>query len=164
MIKLRLKYCLSGTLVLSIFALTAQTNPGNQAVVTIIGNSVSDNNNNLDNNFNNYQNNNDNNPYIQSNEPPKQQQQFVQAVSNNIEPTLENGFHLRFEMNSQPVERMNTSGYASASAGGSGGGSYGKAKKHSTTMTERSFNFKKKVKKWLPKRKKKYRPHLCGRF
>ena len=91
----------------------------------------------------------------------------------NIEPTLENGFHVRFELNqaSQEYDIQKADnpavivGISSGSTSSSGGGaSVGKPKKHNTTLSERSFNTKKKLKTWLPKRKKRYHPHLCGRF
>ena len=120
----------------------------NQAVVTIVGNSP-----NINDNLNDFINTN---PYQQSSEPVVQQQ----TVQSNqiIEPTLENGFHVRFQVNStQPMERT-------SSAGTSSGNSYNKARKHGISMAKLSFDVKKRVKCWLPERKKKYHPTLCGRF
>jgi hypothetical protein len=96
--------------------------------------------------------------------PPDKGQQL--AAPQNIEPTFDNGFHIRYEINTpQKIEeRPTNTGYAYASI--SGGTSSGEKikKKHVTTIAERSFNFKKRFKSWVPKRKKKYRPHICGRF
>ena len=132
------------------------------AVVTIIGNPADNNVN--DNNVNvNYANNMANQP---NNPPPPQQQQFA-PIEQNIEPTLENGFHMRFQIESPgSVERMASVGTSSgsSSSGGASVSSGGKARRHAVTMTERSFNMKKKLNNWLPKRKKKYHPTLCEKF
>jgi hypothetical protein len=158
------KYCLSGTF--SLIAITVYSQPtgnqSNQAVVTIIGNAPADN---LGNQFNNDPHDFINsNPYNENDAPQMQQQ----MTSQNIEPTLENGFHIRFELNSEKTgeEIIASSLTASTSSGASSGGgaSVGKTRKHTTTMAERSFNTKKRLKSWLPKRKKRYHPHLCGRF
>jgi hypothetical protein len=138
-----------------------QMNQSNEAVVTIVGNAPDANNTNDFVNTNPYAGNNDNNA-------PQMQQQ-LSAQNNNIEPTLENGFHVRFEVNSQQaVEPTSIAGFApvSASSSGSSGSGYssGKSRKHGVTMAERTFNAKKKFRSKVPKRKKKYHPHLCGRF
>ncbi|MBA3971815.1 MAG: hypothetical protein H0X46_06655 [Bacteroidetes bacterium] len=159
------QYCLSGTLSLIAFTVYSQPNgnQSNQAVVTIVGNAPADN---LGNTFNNDPNDFINsNPYTENNEPPVQQQ----MTSQNIEPTLENGFHIRFELNSQKTEDqiLSSSLTASSSTGTSssgGGASVGRTKKRTVTLAERTFNAKKRLKSWLPKRKKRYHPHLCGRF
>ncbi|MGQ0829968.1 MAG: hypothetical protein ACT4ON_16395 [Bacteroidota bacterium] len=107
----------------------------NQAIVTIIGDPVQSNS------------------YAEVNDAPPVQQQ----IKKTIEPTLENGFHMRFEVGSpQYVNHGGTSSYSSSG--------YVKPKKHTASMTERSFNAKKRFRSWLPTHKKKYRPHLCGRF
>lgn len=136
----------------------------NDAIVTIVGNPVD----NTDNNSNQFANSNSVN---QSNLPPPPAQQEYAPIEQNIEPTLENGFHMRFQLESPgSVERMNTinnSGSATTYAPGSSGysGTSGaKVKRHSATIAERSFNFKKKMKTVLPKRKKKYHPTLCEKF
>jgi hypothetical protein len=136
-----------------------------QAGVTIVGGTLNNSNQQLGNS-NDQLNvhdfiNNDANPYADNNTnpPPSQNQVAGLNKEDNIEPTLENGFHMRFEMTSPSISERSGSGYMSA-----GGGSGAKAKKHVTTLTERSFNAKKKIRGILPKRKKKYRPHLCGRF
>lgn len=159
----RFKYCLSSALsLIAISVYSQETNDGNQAVVTIVGDAPQTNNDPHD--FIN------SNPYTENNEPQIQQQVSAQ----NIEPTLENGFHMRFELNQasqeyniqkadNPVLVAGISSGTSTSSGG-GGASVGKTKKHNTTMAERSFNTKKRLKTWLPKRKKRYHPHLCGRF
>lgn len=160
---IRFKYCLSSTLSLvAITVFSQQTNQSNQAVVTIVGDAPEAGTNNQPHDFIN------SNPYSENNEPQIQQQMTAQ----NIEPTLENGFHIRFELN-QASQEYNiqkadapslSSGFSSSASSGGGGASIGKTKKHVTTIEERSFNTKKRLKKWLPKRKKRYHPHLCGRF
>jgi hypothetical protein len=93
------------------------------------------------------------------------------ADPQNIEPTLENGFHIRYRIDSpQTQEQPSANEYASLSSGpgysktsASSGGVKIK-RKHVVTFTERSFNFKKRFKAWMPKHKKKYRPNICGRF
>ena len=157
----RFKYCLSVIFCLSAFTVFSQsTNQSNQSVVTIVGDAPETNNDPHD--FIN------SNPYTENTEPQIQQQ----MTSQNIEPTLENGFHIRFELNQASQEyniktpdtpSLTSSGFSSGSSGG-GSASVGKAKKHTTPAEERAFNTKKKMKRWLPKRKKRYRPHLCGRF
>jgi hypothetical protein len=105
------------------------------------------------------------NPYINTNTPPDKSQQL--AAPQHIEPTFDNGFHIRYEINSpQKIdERPTSTGYAYASISGGGASTTEKIKKkHVTTLAERSFNFKKRFNHWAPKRKKKYRPHICGRF
>lgn len=157
----RFKYCLSVIFCLSAFTVFSQsTNQSNQSVVTIVGDAPDTNNDPHD--FIN------SNPYTENTEPQIQQQ----MTSQNIEPTLENGFHIRFELNQASQEytvktpdapSLTSSGFSSGSSGG-GSASVGKSKKHVTSVEQRAFNTKKKMKHWLPKRKKRYRPHLCGRF
>lgn len=160
----RFKYCLSVILCLIAFSVISQTsNQSNQSVVTIVGDAPQTNNDNDPNDFIN------SNPYSETTEPQIQQQMTAQ----NIEPTLENGFHMRFELNQasqeysikKPDPGALASGFASTSSSSSGGGaSVGKSKKHGPTLDERTFNAKKRFRTWFPKRKKRYRPHLCGRF
>ncbi|MCW3071045.1 MAG: hypothetical protein JWO44_935 [Bacteroidetes bacterium] len=134
----------------------------NEATVTIVGNPVD--NDPTGNQFSNinYQTN--------APPPPPAQQEFA-PVNENIEPTLENGFHMRFQIESPgSVERLSGAGTSTPSSSGSyysagsGGGSGAKVRKRAISMTERSFNFKKKLKNWMPKRKKKYHPTLCEKF
>lgn len=152
---IRLKYCfLSVVSFLTVSVYSQQTNLDNQAVVTIVGDAPDMNNNDVHDFINS-------NPYSENNEPQIQQQMTVQ----NIEPTLENGFHIRFELNSSKTEEpIVSSGFSSSSSSGGGSASVGKTKKHGTTLSERSFNAKKRLKSWLPDRKRRYHPHLCGRF
>ncbi len=159
----RFKYCLSSALSLIAFTVCSQqTNQGSQAVVTIVGDApgTSDPHDFINSN-----------PYSENNEPQIQQQMTAQ----NIEPTLENGFHIRFELNQASQEyniqkadaTIVSAGFSastSSSTGGGGTSSVGKTKKHATTLAERTFNTKKRLKTWMPKRKKRYHPHLCGRF
>lgn len=153
---------LSG-LLLSSFPGNGQTNNNPQAIVTIVGGDpVQSTNTNdfVNNDVNPYQDNNTNSP-PSNNQNAALNQPQQQAV---IEPSLENGFHVRFQIESNVTasteKAPSAGGYMSS---GSSAGS-GKSPKHTVTMTERSFNFKKKMRSWLPKHKKKYRPHLCGRF
>ncbi len=158
----RCKYCLSVIVSLAALPAFAQTNAqGNQSVVTIVGDAPETNNDPHD--FIN------SNPYNENNAPQMQQQ----MTSQNIEPTLENGFHIRYELEQgsqgyaieKPDTRVSSSYTASASSSSGGGSaSVGKTKKHNPSIDERTFNTKKKLKRWLPKRKKRYHPHLCGRF
>lgn len=130
--------------------------------MTIVGNPVDN-----DNTGNQYSGTN-----VQANTPPPPAQQEFAPVNDNVEPTLENGFHMRFQIESPgSVERLSGIGNSSSSpstgsyyAAGSGGGSGAKARKRVISMSERSFNFKKKLKNWMPKRKKKYHPTLCEKF
>jgi hypothetical protein len=144
-----------------------ENNQGNQAVVTIVGDAPNQMN------YQNYDNHDfitNTNPYNQNEEPQLQQELNVQ--NNNIEPTLENGFHLRFDVNSDKnTEPVNIAGismdHTSLKAGSStstSSSSSAKPKRKAIGMTERKFNAKKRLKSWLPHRKKKYHPHLCGRF
>lgn len=152
----RLKYCLSIVFILPLaVAVQSQTN-----LVTIIGDAPTGNEDIHD--FIN------SNPQVEHNEPQIQQQISAQ----NIEPTLENGFHIRFELNQASQENnfpdapSVSSGLmsTSSSSGGGSSASSGRARRHAPSLEERSFNTKKKMKRWLPKRKKRYHPHLCGRF
>jgi hypothetical protein len=146
---IRLKYITFFSLLFIDFCLHAQNN---DATVNIVGNPLS--NDNPDNNFSNN--------VIQNAPPPPVYQQFA-TTDQNIEPTLENGFHMRFQLESPAsVERVTSIGSSSSFAGGSAGGT--KVRKRTISMSERSFNFKKKLKNWLPKRKKKYHPTLCEKF
>ncbi|MCW3101717.1 MAG: hypothetical protein JWO09_157 [Bacteroidetes bacterium] len=132
----------------------------NEATVTIVGTPVDN-----DPAGNQYSNVN-----YQTNAPPPPAQQQLAPINENIEPTLENGFHMRFQIESPgSVERLSGVGGSAPSSGsyyaaGSGGGSGAKVRKRAVTMTQRSFNFKKKLKSWMPKRKKKYHPTLCEKF
>jgi hypothetical protein len=151
--KLKLKYLVFNSLMLVPFGAFCQNN---EATVTIVGNPVD--NDNQGNQYSNYQ----------TNQPPPPAQQELAPLEQNIEPTLENGFHMRFQLESPgSVERLNAvsaSSSSSSSYSGSGGGTGLKVKKHSVSMAQRSFNFKKKLKNWMPKRKKTYRPTLCEKF
>lgn len=152
--KLRFKYLIFCSSMFFAFEVFSQS-ANNDAIVTIIGNDNNDNN--VGNQFSNYT--------IQNNNPPPPEQQQFAPTNDNIEPTLENGFHMRFQIESPAsVERMSSIGSSSGfSSGGSSSGGL-KTKKHSVSIAERSFNFKKKLKNWLPKRKKKYHPTLCEKF
>jgi hypothetical protein len=151
--RLKVTYLFFHSFVLASISAFSQNN---EATVTIVGNPVDDN---AGNQFiSNYQ----------TNQPPPPAQQQFATQDQNVEPTLENGFHMRFQLESPgSVERLNTSysGSASGSSSSSSGGASGiKVKKHSVSMAQRTFNFKKKLKNWLPQRKKKYHPTLCEKF
>ncbi len=119
----------------------------NQAMVTIIGDDPVQITNTVD--FINT------NPYQQPDSPVAQKIESNQ----NIEPTLENGFHMRFEISANPpVELTGTS-----SISPSGGSSY-KTKRKERKLSVISYNLKKRIKRRFPARKKKYRPSACGRF
>ena len=147
----RLKYFLSCIILLVSCYLKAQPNNDNnqsQALIMVIGNpGQSESSNDFINT----------NPYQQSNNPPVQQQSY--QSNNTIEPTLENGFHARFELgSSQSVDKMSSAPYFPSD------GNIGKAKKTGFSFSEFKFNVKKRFKAWMPKRAKRYRPHRCGRF
>lgn len=145
MIRKKVKYYLFFNIIINL-SVTAQEPNDNQAIVTIVGNNVNDNAQEVNQNYQQF--------YQQIKTPPSQ------GKINNpniIEPSLENGFHMRFEL-TPPPPKVSNGVYASA------GSSNYEAKKHSHSIAERSFNLKKRLKAWLPKRKKKYRPNLCMPF
>ena len=150
MLTIRLKYYLFCSLTFSVLYLKAQeSNENNQAVVTIIGDELDQSTNTND--FVNT------NPYEQPKEPPDRHQKIQK--NQDIEPTLENGFHMRFEVSfSDPSKKIGSSSASSSN------NDSGKVKKRGIKLAERSFNAKKRFRKWLPARKKRYRPTLCGRF
>ncbi len=151
MFSIRLKYYLFCSLFLGICCLKAQEpNENSQAVISIIGDDPIQTNNTHD--FINT------NPYYQEKAPPGQNQKVQK--NENIEPTLENGFHMRFEVSSfQPIEQMGSSSFSSTAD------DYEKNdKKRAIKITERKINVKKRLKRIFPTRKKRYRPTLCGRF
>ncbi|MFL5762768.1 MAG: hypothetical protein ACJ77K_02430 [Bacteroidia bacterium] len=157
---MKFKYCFFSVFTLTGLALAAQPSQDNQAGVTLIGDSP-------DNNAGN----NDAHDFIQSNPYAEQNApQTQQMTQGNIEPTLENGFHMRYELNSPKADEpllvagINTSQKSAPHSTAGGASSVGKAKRRTPSMTERSFNVKKRLNTWLPKRKKRYHPHLCGRF
>lgn len=143
----KLKYYTLCCLLLCIVSIRAQ----DQAVVTIIGDDPIEANNTHD--FVNT------NAYPQNNEPPDKKLKLQKNEM--VIPSLENGFHMRFEVSyDKPSERLGgTGGAAFASSS-----EYDRTKKRSTSLTERKFNIKKRLKKWIPTRKRRYRPTLCGRF
>lgn len=150
---IRLKYFLFCLIVLGVHCLSAQES-FDQSVVTIIGDDPIEANNTQD--FVNT------NPGRQLNNPPEDQK-IINDNQNVITPSLENGFHMRFEVTyALPVERLGGTSFAPSSKGYND--DYEEAKKRTVTLTERTFNAKKKFRKWMPKRKKRYRPTLCGRF
>lgn len=122
-------------------------NENNQALIVIIGNPIpSDNINDFINT----------NPYPRESAPPVKKKSDNNLI---IEPTLENGFHMRFEVgSSQSIDQLSSSSFSSSSD------SSWKTRKTSVSFSQLSFNFKKKFRTWFPERKKKYKPHRCGRF
>lgn len=151
MLRIGLKYYFFCSLLFCIVCLKAQESNGNsQAVISIIGDDPIQSNNTHD--FINT------NPYNQTEAAPDQKQKVQK--NKNIEPTLENGFHMRFEVSSfQPIEQLGSSSFSSIEE------DYDKKyKKRGKKVNERSLNIKKRIKRALPTRKKKYRPTICGRF
>ncbi len=148
------KYCLFSAFLL--VAVSVFSQESNQVVITIVGN-VPD--------VSIYDNIGISNPYADPISEPQVQQQ-LSSQNNNIVPSLENGFHMRFEMNAQhSIEPTIIAGFSSTAVSTRGGEmTSGKSKIRVTTIAERSFNIKKKLRSKFPKRKKKYHPHLCGRF
>ncbi|MCE9539921.1 MAG: hypothetical protein K8R85_11985 [Bacteroidetes bacterium] len=146
-----LKYYLFCSLLFCIVFLKAQEyNGGSQAVISIIGDDPIQTNNTHD--FINT------NPYHQTDVPPDHSQKVQK--NQNIEPTLENGFHMRFEVSSsQPIAQMGTSSFSTT-----GEDDEKKVKRRGKKLNERSLNIKKRIKRALPTRKKKYHPTNCGRF
>jgi len=130
-------------------SLLSQTN--NEAGVTIIGEAPQINNAYYSN--------------VSAQNPPTPLPQ-QSNIQNNflIEPSLDNGFHVRFQVTGNPPMDSYNSSKSSYSGGSSGMGSVSKNRKSKNSISEKSFNIKKRLKKWLPKRKKRYRPNLCGRF
>lgn len=125
-----------------------------QSVITIIGDEFVDADNTHD--FVNT------NPYEQLIAPPANQK-IINDNQKVVTPTFDNGFNMRFESGySKPAERLGGSSFVVNS--NMYEDDYEKSKKHTASITERAFNAKKKLRKWLPKRKKKYRPTMCGRF
>ena len=150
---IRLTHFLFCLILLGAASLKAQ-DLNDESVVTIIGDDPIEANNAHD--FVNT------NPYAQSNTPPADLK-VINEDQNIIVPSLENGFHMRFEMTySKPAERLGGAAFVSSNYAYEDG--FEKAKKRSASLTEHKFNAKKKLRKWLPKRKKRYRPTLCGRF
>ena len=151
MLTIGLKYYLFCSLLFCIVCLKAQEANGNsQAVISIIGDDPIQSNNTHD--FINT------NPYNQSEAPPDQKQKVQK--NQNIEPTLENGFHMRFEISSfQPIEQMGSSSFSSFED------DYEKnVKRRGKKLNERNLNIKKRIKRALPTSNKRFRPYLCGRF
>jgi hypothetical protein len=152
-----IKYYFLGVVVTTMFFATHAQTVSSNATLTIIGDPLPETPEKSPTPVNN--------PYINTAAPPDKDQQL--ATPQNIEPTFDNGFHIRYEVNipQKTEERPANTGnaYASLSAGSASSGEKIK-KKHVTTIAERSFNFKKRFNSWAPKRKKKYRPHICGRF
>jgi len=154
-------FLLLATTSLASFAQVANDD-GEESVVTIIGNPVNPNNTNSSNQSPEYTQGyiSTVNYQTQTNPPEKGK---LNNEPKTIEPTLENGMHMRFEVESPTPssDRLGSAGYASIS-----GGSYSssKSKKNTNSLSKRTFNLKKKFRCWFPKRKKKYRPNLCVDF
>ncbi len=130
------------------FANAQQSTMVNQAIVTIVGDDVEDNN------INDFVNTN---PYAEINAP--QVQQKISNYNQNIEPTFENGFHMRFELESpQPIVYEHNSNLIFSERG------INRRVKHSNFFIEFAFNFKQRVRSLLSEHKKTYRTNLCGHF
>ncbi len=97
-------------------------------------------------------------PYYQTKVAPTAKQKLQQ--NQNIESTLENAFHMRFEVSySQPIEQIEQSTLLF-----NDDNAVNRIKKQSMKYNKYTINMKKRIKSWLPRYHKKYRPHLCGRF
>jgi len=149
---LRFKYCLFCSLFLWVLNLKAQVpDESNQAVITIIGDDPVPTTNAHDFITTN--------PYPESEEPPGKHEKVQK--SQNIEPTLENGFHMRFDVTlSKPVENTGATTYLPPFTNDDNS----KPDKKIASLAQRKFNAKKRLRKWFHPRKKKYRPTMCGRF
>lgn len=142
-------FCLIGC-GLNLFAQEAEE----QSVITIIGDEFVDAENTHD--FVNT------NPYQQSLAPPVNQK-IINENQRGMSASVDNGVSMRFENGYyKPAERLGGGSFAVNST--MYDDDYEKVKKRTVGLTERTFNAKKKLRKWLPKRKKKYRPTMCGRF
>lgn len=153
MLALRIKYTFFCLILMGFSCLKAQSTD-DLSVVTIIGDDPIEANTAHD--F--YTTN----PYAQPTAPPKNQK-IINDNQKTITPSLENGFHMRFEISpTQIPERLGGASFVSPAF--TYDTEYDKIQKRSVSIEERKFNAKKKFRKWIPKRKKKYRPTLCGRF
>ena len=137
---------------ISVATLTAQQT-GN-------GNPISNNNQSVNNMDYQVQTNASNiNLYAESNVAQTQQQmiypQQAYALNNNIEPSLDNGFHIRFQLN---LPSINEFAYKSSQ------NNYSSARKIKTTFAKRNFIRKRRFKKLFSYTKKNYKTSLCGRF
>jgi len=117
--------------------------------------------NNNDTNLSNLNNkfepiNQNDNPPIQKKQIQMMQQQAqipiqVSDANQNIEPTLENGFHIRFQAASSLNQNTAKSSHTS----------FRKSKK---TISEKGFTRRNRIKNRLPKRRMKYNTSLCYNF
>lgn len=124
-----------------------------QSVVTIIGTPVTTNQ------TPEFSQQHINTVNYQSQSTPPENGKLNNEEPKTIEPTLENGFHMRFEVESR-VHMPSTSDRLGASSYTPSSGSSAK-KKSKNSFTKFIFNTKKKFKCWFPKRQKKYKPNLC---
>ena len=166
----KIKSLLAIALFITISAATAQVgNLGNQAlsninynppqqqmsnvyIVTNTGNKFVNINNAKESNRVN-DDNNDNNP-TQINEAPQQMQTQAAQVDEPVEPTLDNGFHIRFKIDMPAVADKQTSSAHTVS--------YKSSKSKAATHT--SFKMKRRFKHLLPHGKGKYKTSLCYNF
>ncbi len=145
------RYTVVSAFLICTYTLFAQVNftgnESNQLSLQMVNSAGNKTNAPLSNDFINASENN--NPSVQ------QQIQNISQVSapnKNIEPSLDNGFHIRFQIASPSVNE---------SALKSSRSSYHKSKKN---FVLKNFNFKNRMKHLLPKRKKAYNTYLCSRF
>ena len=169
MVLLKTKISFTIVLLAGVYAANAQqTNVGNnfnngnlinQAVTNINYNPVQVVANN-DNNASEVQylnNNVANNPPAQQVQIQQQEtQQQVQSTNQTIVPSLGNGFHVRFQLNSSSADK--------SFAGSSAKSSFSKAKKSKNNYSKFSFRMKHKMKNMFSKHKKAYNTSLCSRF
>jgi len=115
--------------------------------------------NQFQNNFNKAESNpqinddNNNNP-PQINDAPQQIQTQAAPDNQTIEPSLDNGFHIRFKINMPAVADKQTSSAHTVS--------YKSSKSKAATHT--SFKMKRRFKHLLPHGKGKYKTSLCYNF
>ena len=151
MAAMRLKYFLFCLMMFGVGCLQAQE-AEEQSVITIIGDEELDANNTHD--FVNT------NPYEQPVAPPSNQK-IINDNQKAESASVVQSFNMRFESTySKPAERLDGGSFTV----NSNMYDYDDDTKSSASITERKFNAKKKLRKWLPKRNKKYRPTMCGRW
>ena len=165
-----LKTKMSFTIVLLAGIYTANAQQTNVANNFNKGNQINQAVTNIDNNPVQMVANNDNNAsevqYLSNNlanNPPQQVQIQQQAIQHNaqssnqtITPSLGNGFHIRFQLNSSSADK--------SFSGSSAKSSFSKAKKSKNSFSKFSFRAKHKMKNIFTKHKKAYNTSLCSRF
>ena len=108
------------------------------------------------NQFENNANKADNNPQVNDNNDnnPQQMQSPAAPANQTIEPTLSNGFHIRFNLDEPSTSDKQTTSARTVS--------YKSSKSKSTSHS--SFKVKRRFKHLLPHSKGKYKTSLCYNF